>query len=110
MALGALAAIRARGLRVPADISVIGYDNSPLAQSRYLAITSIDDRSDVVGAAAGRALLDRLDDPDHRTPANAGRAHPCHPDDYRSRDVTFALDPGARSGPHLLWTAQGAPS
>ena len=62
MALGALAAIRARDLRVPTDVSVIGYDNSPIAQSRYLAITSIDDRSEVVGAAAGRALLDRLDD------------------------------------------------
>ena len=63
MALGALAAIRQRGLTVPADISVIGYDNSPMARSRYLDITSIDDRSDVVGAAAGRALLDRIDDP-----------------------------------------------
>ena len=63
MALGALAAIRQRGLSVPTDISVIGYDNSPMAQSRYLDITSIDDRSDVVGAAAGRALLDRIDDP-----------------------------------------------
>jgi len=63
MALGALAAIRQRGLTVPTDISVIGYDNSPIAQSRYLAFTSIDDRSDVVGAAAGRALLERLDDP-----------------------------------------------
>ena len=63
MALGALAAIRARGLSVPDDVSVIGYDNSPLAQSRYLSITSIDDRSEVVGASAGRALLDRFDDP-----------------------------------------------
>ena len=63
MALGALAAIRERGRSVPADISVIGYDNSPLARSRYLDITSIDDRSDVVGAAAGRALLARFDDP-----------------------------------------------
>ena len=63
MALGAFAAIRQRGLSVPTDISVIGYDNSPLASSRYLNITSIDDRSDVVGAAAGRALLDRMEDP-----------------------------------------------
>ena len=64
MALGALAAIRSRDLQVPADISVLGYDNSPIAQSRYLAITSIDDSSNIVGAAAGRALLDRIDDPD----------------------------------------------
>jgi DNA-binding LacI/PurR family transcriptional regulator len=63
MALGALAAIRAHVLSVPSDVSVIGYDNSPLAQSRYLSITSIDDRSEAVGASAGRALLDRFDDP-----------------------------------------------
>jgi len=63
MALGALAAIRARGRSVPSEVSVIGYDNSPLAQSRYLSITSIDDRSEAVGASAGRALLDRFDDP-----------------------------------------------
>ena len=42
---------------------MIGYDNSPMAKSRYLDITSIDDVSDVVGATAGRALLDRFDDP-----------------------------------------------
>ena len=63
MAVGALAAIRMVGRAVPADISVIGYDNSPLARSVYLDLTSIDDRSDVVGAAAGRALLDRFADP-----------------------------------------------
>ena len=63
MALGAFAAIRARGLAVPADVSVIGYDNSPLAESRYLDITSVDDRSDVVGAGAARALLSRFDEP-----------------------------------------------
>ena len=63
MALGAFAAIRQRDLSVPVDVSVIGYDNSPIAQSRYLAITSVDDRSDIVGAAAGRALLDRIDEP-----------------------------------------------
>ena len=90
MALGALAAIRARGRSVPADVSVIGYDNSPLAQYRYLEITSIDDRSDVVGAAAGRALLARFDDPG-RTAAHPCRTHPGGPDDYRCR----RLDPGA---------------
>ncbi|MFF1830092.1 LacI family DNA-binding transcriptional regulator [Paenarthrobacter sp. NPDC058040] len=64
MALGAFAAIKARGLSVPADISVIGYDNSPLAKSRYLDLTSIDNRSDVVGMDAARRLLARLEDPD----------------------------------------------
>lgn len=63
MALGAFAAIKARGLSVPADISVIGYDNSPLAKSRFLALTSIDNRSDVVGMDTARRLLARLEDP-----------------------------------------------
>ncbi|WP_255770418.1 LacI family DNA-binding transcriptional regulator [Pseudarthrobacter sulfonivorans] len=63
MALGALGAIKARGLAVPADISVIGYDNSPLAKSRYLELTSVDNRSDLVGVEVANVLLARLQDP-----------------------------------------------
>jgi DNA-binding LacI/PurR family transcriptional regulator len=63
MALGAFAAIKARGLSVPADVSVIGYDNSPLAKSRFLDLTSIDNRSDIVGADSARRLLARIADP-----------------------------------------------
>jgi DNA-binding LacI/PurR family transcriptional regulator len=63
MALGAFGAIRARGLAVPADISVIGYDNSTLAKSRYLDLTSVDNRSDVVGVDVANALLARIQEP-----------------------------------------------
>ncbi len=63
MAVGAMAAIRERGLSVPRDVSVIGYDNSPLAQSRFLALSSVDDRSSTVGATAARALLARIEEP-----------------------------------------------
>ncbi|BCW34959.1 LacI family transcriptional regulator [Arthrobacter sp. StoSoilA2] len=63
MALGAFAAIKARRLSVPNDISVIGYDNSPLAKSRFLDLTSIDNRSDLVGVDAARRLLARIEDP-----------------------------------------------
>jgi DNA-binding LacI/PurR family transcriptional regulator len=63
MALGALAAAKTRGLSVPEDLSVIGYDNSPLAKSRYLDITTVDNRSDVVGADSARTLLARIQDP-----------------------------------------------
>ncbi|WP_029704267.1 substrate-binding domain-containing protein, partial [Arthrobacter sp. TB 26] len=45
LALGALAAAKARGLSVPGDLSVIGYDNSQLAKSRYLDMTSVDNRT-----------------------------------------------------------------
>ncbi|YCK80139.1 LacI family transcriptional regulator [Arthrobacter sp. D3-18] len=60
MALGAFGAIKARGLSVPSDITVIGYDNSALAKSRYLELTSVDNRSDLVGAHVAKALLDRI--------------------------------------------------
>jgi DNA-binding LacI/PurR family transcriptional regulator len=63
MALGAFAAIKSRGLSVPEDISVIGYDNSPLAKSRYLDVTSVDNRSDLVGVDIARILLARIQDP-----------------------------------------------
>lgn len=63
MALGAAAALRDRGLRVRDDVSVVGYDDSPLANSRYLSFTTIDDRSREVGEATARAVLARLDDP-----------------------------------------------
>jgi DNA-binding LacI/PurR family transcriptional regulator len=63
MAMGAFAALKGRGLRVPVDISVIGYDNSPLAKSRYLDITSVDNRSDLVGIDIGHRLLARIQDP-----------------------------------------------
>jgi DNA-binding LacI/PurR family transcriptional regulator len=63
MALGAFAAAKARGRSVPEDLSVIGYDNSPLAKSRYLDITTVDNRSDVVGADTAQTLLARIQDP-----------------------------------------------
>ena len=63
MAVGALAAFKERGLAVPADISLVGYDDSPLAQSRFIDLTSVDDKSSAVGEAAGRALLARIDEP-----------------------------------------------
>ncbi|MFC6354522.1 LacI family DNA-binding transcriptional regulator [Luethyella okanaganae] len=62
MAIGALAAIRERGLSVPRDVSVIGYDDSPLASARYLSLTSIDDGSVDVGREAARLLLARIED------------------------------------------------
>ncbi|MEZ2389416.1 LacI family DNA-binding transcriptional regulator [bacterium RCC_150] len=63
MALGALAALKARGLAAPAGVSLIGYDNSPLAKSRYLDITTIDNRSDLVGTDAAKTLLARMQEP-----------------------------------------------
>ncbi|PCN47071.1 LacI family transcriptional regulator [Curtobacterium sp. 'Ferrero'] len=63
MALGAMSALAERGLRVPEDVSVIGYDDTPVAATRYVGLTSIDDRSVEIGRGAGERLLARIADP-----------------------------------------------
>lgn len=42
---------------------MIGYDNSQLAKSRYLDLTSVDNRSDLVGVDVANTLLARIQDP-----------------------------------------------
>ena len=64
MAMGVAAAARDRGRRIPEDLSLIGYDNSPLASANLLRLTTIDGRNAEVGAGAAQALLERMKDPD----------------------------------------------
>ncbi|KJL24313.1 HTH-type transcriptional regulator DegA [Microbacterium azadirachtae] len=60
MALGALGAARELGYDVPGRLSIIGYDNSALAGSRLVDLTTIDDMSADVGREAGRLLISRM--------------------------------------------------
>ena len=60
MALGAVKAARARGLRVPDDISVIGYDDSPLIAFTDPPLTTIRQRVEEMSAAAVNALLTEI--------------------------------------------------
>lgn len=53
MAIGAIAAIQQRGLRVPDDIAVVGFDDSLLAQTHRPAITTV--RQDILGLGAAAA-------------------------------------------------------
>ncbi len=41
----------------------MGYDDTPVAASRYVGLTSIDDRSVDIGRGAGERLLARIADP-----------------------------------------------
>jgi DNA-binding LacI/PurR family transcriptional regulator len=63
MAMGVAAAARDRGRRIPEELSLIGYDNSPLASANLLRLTTVDGRNGEVGAGAAKALLDRMKDP-----------------------------------------------
>jgi DNA-binding LacI/PurR family transcriptional regulator len=71
MAMGALGAARELGIRVPGDVSVIGYDDSPIAASPLLQLTTIDARSADVGRAAAEVLVRRLGELDGDVQADA---------------------------------------
>lgn len=60
MALGAIRAVRARGCDVPADVSVVGYDDSPLIAFTDPPLTTVRQAVPAMGMAAVRALIDEI--------------------------------------------------
>ncbi|MCL3860617.1 LacI family DNA-binding transcriptional regulator [Actinotalea sp. K2] len=60
MALGAIRAARARGLRVPEDISVVGYDDSPLIAFTDPPLTTVRQPVLGMGQAAVNALVSEI--------------------------------------------------
>lgn len=68
VALGAIGALRSAGLRVPSDISVVGFDDIPLAAYFDPPLTTVRLPAFELGQAAGRALLERI-----KVPATSSR-------------------------------------
>jgi LacI family transcriptional regulator len=69
MAFGALEAIKEHGLRVPQDISVIGFDDIPMANQVFPPLTTIRQPLAEMGRAAVRMMLAKLrgvEPPSHR--------------------------------------------
>jgi LacI family transcriptional regulator len=64
MAVGAMAAIEAAGLRVPDDIAVVGFDDSDYAEIVMPSLTSVRQNLVGLGTAAVEAILRMLDSPD----------------------------------------------
>lgn len=62
VALGAIGALRLAGRRVPQDVSVVGFDDVPVAAFFDPALTTVRLPARELGAAAGRILLDRVAD------------------------------------------------
>jgi DNA-binding LacI/PurR family transcriptional regulator len=69
-ALGVLSAARSRELAVPASLSVIGFDNTTIAQSEFVGLSTIDYPRWEMGKRTLALLRDRIADP-NRSPREA---------------------------------------
>ena len=73
MALGALAELRRRGIRVPEDVSVAGFDDIPGLEFIHPNLTTVHVPMAALGAAGVARLLNELDGDSHGTRV---RLHP----------------------------------
>lgn len=64
MTFGVMEAVRDRGLRIPDDVSIIGFDDIPQAASVYPPLTTIRQPLAEMGATATRMLLELINNPD----------------------------------------------
>jgi LacI family transcriptional regulator len=64
-AFGAMEAIRDRGLDIPGDISIVGFDDMPQASLVYPQLTTVRQPLDQMGRVAARMLIDEIEHPRH---------------------------------------------
>ena len=68
MAVGAIRAARAAGRSVPGDVAVVGFDDIRVAELLSPPLTTIRQNMVGIGLAAGRALVEQIEDPDATPP------------------------------------------
>jgi LacI family transcriptional regulator len=62
-AFGVMEAVREHGLRIPNDVSVLGFDDIPQAAHVHPALTTVRQPLEEMGRTATRMLLERIQDP-----------------------------------------------
>ncbi|MDR3590192.1 MAG: LacI family DNA-binding transcriptional regulator [Negativicutes bacterium] len=70
MAIGAIGAVSQTGRRVPDDISVVGFDNIPLAGSLNPPLTTVDQQACLKGRLAAEMLIDIIEGRGIHSPPN----------------------------------------
>jgi LacI family transcriptional regulator len=66
MAFGVMAAARSRALRIPHDLSIVGFDDIPQAATSYPALTTVRQPLEDMGRVATRSLIELIADPQLR--------------------------------------------
>lgn len=85
MALGLMSRLQQRGVRVPQDMSIIGYDNIELAEYFSPPLTTVHQPKRRVGKNAFEILLERIKDKEHER-----RTFEMHPE-IVERDTVYNL-------------------
>ena len=96
IAVGAVGAIQDMGLNVPDDISVVGFDDNPVARRSRPALTTVRQDSQAKGRAAADLLITALDGGDTK-PAKRAR-HLVLPTELIVRDSTAPPRVAATTG------------
>jgi DNA-binding LacI/PurR family transcriptional regulator len=68
MAVGALVALRAAGRRVPEDVSVVGFEDAPIALSSHPPLTTVHQSPEQMGREMVALLLETMATPDQDRP------------------------------------------
>lgn len=63
MAYGAMKAFGEHGLRIPEDISVVGFDNNVMDDFTHVSLTTVTNPVEEMGAVAVRILMDKIENP-----------------------------------------------
>ncbi|KQP56549.1 LacI family DNA-binding transcriptional regulator [Agreia sp. Leaf283] len=69
MALGAMRVMQEAGLRIPDDVSVIGFDDIDETRYSIPSLSTIDPSKDEIAETAVDLLLERIDNPESDAPA-----------------------------------------
>ena len=64
MAIGAMAAIEAAGLRIPEDVAVVGFDDLEYARMLKPSLTTVRQNQDVLAEGLISAMLNLLEHPE----------------------------------------------
>jgi LacI family transcriptional regulator len=68
MAVGAIRTLRSAGLLVPDDIAIVGFDDIRVAELLSPPLTTVRQDMVGIGLAAGRALVEQIENPDVTPP------------------------------------------